>query len=275
MWINNADPYFQSTAFICPHCGKNEHQTWDWPKLIHKIKGTWEYHNLRYSDCQWCKWRMVWLESYTPITLSKDKKENRIIFPINYNRKSKIKFLNDTPEIIIDDLKEAASIIDLSPRWSCALLRLALQKFLDEIIFKINWNKKKTVDESINFLLNEKILSQDIINIMHTLRIVWNEAVHPWQMDLKDDKETALKMFDFFNYLIKTIISDNKDKIKIFDMLPENKKKDAIKENEIIAKILEIDVIWNNNKSVEHEVWPSIDPKPFWWSSIPLWRSIL
>jgi hypothetical protein len=62
-------------------------------------------------------------------------------------------------------------------------------------------------------------------------------------MDLEDNKDIALKMFEFFNYLVKTIITDNKEKIKIFNMLPENKRKDAIKNNELIAKILEIDSV--------------------------------
>ena len=150
-----------------------------------------------------------------------------------------------------------------------------MQKFLDEIIIKVNWKKEKTIDDSIKYLLEKKFISDDINNIMHTLRIVWNESVHPWQMDLKDDKETALKMFDFFNFLIKTIITDNREKIKMFDMLPENKKKDAIKENQDMAKVITIDVIWDNNKAPEYEPWPSINPKFYGGSKIPLWRGLL
>ena len=101
MWINNADPYFESTAFICPHCHKNEHQIWDWPKLIHEIKKTWEAYNLWYSECQWCKWRMVWLESYIPISLNEKKRTHTVVFPIDYKKKFRIKFSKDTPKYLL------------------------------------------------------------------------------------------------------------------------------------------------------------------------------
>ncbi len=265
---NDANPRFKATAFICPHCCRNEHQVWGNPIIIHKSSNSWDCYNLRFSECQWCHWRMVWIDHLNPIYWITAWKESNIVFPINYNKKLKINFSKDTPQIVANDLKEAASIVDLSPRWACALLRLSLQKFLDIIIVRVSWKKKNTIDESIKFLLEKDIISNDINNIMHTLRIVWNEAVHPWLMDLEDNKDIALKMFEFFNYLVKTIITDNKEKIKIFNMLPENKRKDAIKNNELIAKILEIDSV-EKDDDVKFIPWPKISTIKTWWSNIP------
>ncbi len=59
---------------------------------------------------------MVRLESYVPLSLKMDKKTNTIIFPVDYKKESEILFSKDTPKVVIDDLKEASSILDLSPR---------------------------------------------------------------------------------------------------------------------------------------------------------------
>jgi hypothetical protein len=33
------------------------------------------------------------------------------------------------------------------------------------------------------------------------VRVIGNEAVHPGEMDLKDDRETAAKLFELVNYI--------------------------------------------------------------------------
>jgi hypothetical protein len=56
---------------------------------------------------------------------------------------------------------------------------------------------------------------------MDVLRVVGNNAVHPGQIDLKDDKATALKLFDALNLIVERLISTPKKIAELFDGLPE------------------------------------------------------
>jgi hypothetical protein len=54
------------------------------------------------------------------------------------------------------------------------------------------------------------------------LRVIGNEAVHPGQIDLKDDKTTALKLFDLVNIIVQALITTPNQINSMFDSLPPN-----------------------------------------------------
>ena len=56
---------------------------------------------------------------------------------------------------------------------------------------------------------------------MDVLRVVGNNAVHPGQIELKDDKATALKLFDALNLVVERLISTPKKIGELFQGLPD------------------------------------------------------
>lgn len=125
------------------------------------------------------------------------------------------------PDDVKADYEEARRVVALSPRGACALLRLAVQKLcidLGEAGAKIN--------DDIASLV-EKGLPVEVQEALDSLRVIGNEAVHPGELDLRDDVETATALFDLLNYVVKDRIAEPKERRRIFGLLPE-KKRDAI-----------------------------------------------
>jgi hypothetical protein len=57
---------------------------------------------------------------------------------------------------------------------------------------------------------------------MDVLRVIGNNAVHPGQIDLKDDSATALKLFEVLNLIVERLISTPKKVQALFEGLPSN-----------------------------------------------------
>jgi hypothetical protein len=60
---------------------------------------------------------------------------------------------------------------------------------------------------------------------LDVLRIVGNEAVHPGQIDLRDNRETAESLFRLFNLIVDKMISEPKHIAEIYGSLPPEKLK--------------------------------------------------
>ena len=55
---------------------------------------------------------------------------------------------------------------------------------------------------------------------LDVLRVIGNNAVHPGQIDLKDDKETAISLFQILNAIIARCITVNKKIDALYEGLP-------------------------------------------------------
>jgi hypothetical protein len=55
--------------------------------------------------------------------------------------------------------------------------------------------------------------------------VIGNEAVHPGVIDLKDDLDTANRLFDLVNSIADQTISHPKAVKEMYAKLPENKRK--------------------------------------------------
>lgn len=125
----------------------------------------------------------------------------------------------DLSEDVLHDFEEARKILDLSPRGAASLLRLAIEKICIELKAEGN-----DINQQIAFLVS-KGLPEEVQQALDTVRVIGNEAVHPGQLDLRDDRETATKLFDLVNFIAQDRISRPKQIKTLYGMIPEGKLK--------------------------------------------------
>ena len=133
----------------------------------------------------------------------------------------------DIPGDIQADYDEASTILDLSPRGAAALLRLAIQKLCEYL------GEKGDLNHNIGELV-KKGLDVKIKEALDVVRVIGNNAVHPGQIDLKDNRPIAEKLFDLVNLIADAMISQPEHVKAMFAALPETARK-AIEERNGIA----------------------------------------
>jgi hypothetical protein len=119
------------------------------------------------------------------------------------------------------DYVEASSILAQSPRGATALLRLATQKLINELV-PGNGN----LDDKIGTLVT-KGLPEEVAQALDVLRVVGNNAVHPGEIILDDDTETATALFECVNVIVEDRIARPQRIGGLFNVLPRGAR-DAI-----------------------------------------------
>lgn len=125
----------------------------------------------------------------------------------------------DLPDEIRRDYDEASTILDLSPRGAAALLRLSIQKLCKEL-----GETGKNIDADIAALA-KKGLDVRVQQALDVVRVVGNNAVHPGQIDLRDDRATAEKLFGLVNLIVEIMITQPKHVQEMFEGLPEGARR--------------------------------------------------
>lgn len=124
----------------------------------------------------------------------------------------------DLPPELAVDYNEARAILPRSPRGSAALLRLVIQKLLPFL-----GATKSKIDAAIGELVAAGKIKTPIQRALDTVRVIGNESVHPGEMDLRDDRETALALFRIVNLIVETEITEPKRLDALYDSLPKSK----------------------------------------------------
>lgn len=240
-------PRLGAKSFSCPHCGAVAHQTWlkvfsikygnddgpwipnadiitrmdeddlpDKENLIkffrRKLRGEifFETHvsyvqlddevvNVYLSLCYSCDGIAVWIA-------------DNLVHP---PQPTSIQPNVEMPSEIRPDFLEAASIVDKSPRGSAALLRLCIQKLTAHL-----GEKGKNLDDDIGALV-KRGLDGRIQKALDVVRVIGNNAVHPGQIDLRDDKATAIELFKLVNLIVEAMIATPKHIEEMYSSLPE------------------------------------------------------
>jgi uncharacterized protein DUF4145 len=120
----------------------------------------------------------------------------------------------DLPEDIRRDYDEASTILDLSPRGAAALIRLGIQKLCKEI-----GQPGENINADIKALVAGG-LDPRMQKALDAVRVIGNNAVHPGQIDLRDDRATAESLFRLMNLIAEKMISEPKHVDEVYASLP-------------------------------------------------------
>lgn len=192
-------PMFEETAFNCPFCNAYSNQNWHATKTLNGVP----LPDTRICYCSHCDQYSVW-------------QEGKMIYP---DFKGIEPPNEDLAKGIRDDYLEATSIFQKSPRGAAALLRLAIQKLCIQL-----GEKGKDLNADIGNLVKNG-LPLKVQQSLDSLRVIGNEAVHPGQLDLKDDRDTAGSLFKVVNFIAEKMISEPKEIDALYNKIPEGKIK--------------------------------------------------
>jgi hypothetical protein len=123
----------------------------------------------------------------------------------------------DLPRELAADYEEARSILSQSPRGACALLRLVVQKLCIAL-----GEPGKNLDTDIGALVKRGLLPH-VQQALDAVRVIGNESVHPAQMDMKDDIETAGALFGAINIIVEQMVTGPKAAEALYASLPATK----------------------------------------------------
>ncbi|TCK04492.1 DUF4145 domain-containing protein [Phorcysia thermohydrogeniphila] len=196
-------PEFKKSAFHCPHCGVYSRQNWYYCTPSHVVVLSSLYQdlqeNLWVSHCEHCKNYAIWYKG-------------KILYPGSSIAPVPAK---DMPEDVKEDFNEARNIVNASPRAAAALLRLALQKLMIHL-----GEKGKNLNDDIANLV-KRGLPRKIQQALDIVRVIGNNAVHPGEIDLRDDEETALALFELINMIVEVMITQPRKIEELYGKLPE------------------------------------------------------
>lgn len=187
-------PVFQSKRFHCMYCNVLAEQNWF---SINAKNRLWR------CVCHHCKNESVWMEV--------NKGEGRILYPDILQGPPPHE---EMPESVKEDYLEATSIVSKSPRGASAMLRLALQKLMKEL-----GESGKNLDENIASLV-EKGLPAVVKQALEHYRVIGKESPVPGQLDSRDDRETAMQLFELINFIVEDRITRQKKIEAIYQSLP-------------------------------------------------------
>lgn len=197
-------PDSKLNSFTCPHCNTvaQIHYmpiSWNYDKFHSQMVAGWDH--MTFGICQNCNKPIIWVNevySYPDIV------------PYEPNP--------DMPKSVKTLYKEAALISNKSPRASCALLRLAVEKLCNEL------GEKGSIDTMIGNLVKNGL--PDVVQkALDAVRVIGNKAVHPGQIAFDvDDKATAEMLMKLLNIITERMISEPKEIEGIFEALPESVK---------------------------------------------------
>lgn len=196
-------PAYQEHAFNCPYCHAYAKMSWGDARTSWSTGGGAVVDEISFAYCTHCNEWSVW-------------HTGEMIYP----KKITVEAPNsDLPEDVIVDYKEAASILQDSPRGSAAMMRLAIQKLCDSLV-----DSKDDLNTKIGALVKSG-LDKRIQMSLDAVRVIGNEAVHPGQIDIKDSPQIAHQLFKLVNLIGRRMISEPAEVDEIYASLPEEKLK--------------------------------------------------
>lgn len=117
-----------------------------------------------------------------------------------------------------DDVKavydEAREVGALSPRSAVALLRLALQMLVDDLV-----SGHEAINAKIGTLVSRG-LDPNVQKAMDVLRVYGNNAVHPGQIEVDAETDTLPALFALLNMIVDQVIVRAESVRGLYESLP-------------------------------------------------------
>lgn len=192
-------PAHRERAFNCPYCSAFANMEW---YQEHRAQGGMvQTPGLETAECAHCGKYSIWFEG-------------RMILPDQVTVPPPNADLN---EEIQRDYLEAASILDRSPRGAVALLRLAIQKICRQL-----GQPGENLNNEIAALVQLGSIPPRVQQALDVVRVIGNNAVHPGQIDLRDDRAIGLSLFLLVNLIAERAITQPKEVEALYNALPDS-----------------------------------------------------
>ena len=228
------EPRLRAESFSCPHCNTVAHQDWyslflkpenaaevrvltpetvivstlrqgegqpdslkEIDRFVERLKKnalTHEYQkhphplkvkmaNLHISSCHSCNGFSLWVGGL-------------LVFPTRIDK---------TPELVEEDLEEAAAILNKFPRGATALMRVCIQKLVP--LLEDNGN---ALNQRVSSLVR-KGLEMEAQQAMDVLQVLRSDPAQLTHLESQADKETALRFIDSLKEVLERRMSQNRD----------------------------------------------------------------
>ena len=239
---NYTAPEYKKAAFHCPHCNVYAHQKSKEVILIEynslrKVLGFLDEDHPQYdeyeeysreqalaeqgsifrADCRTTD--LLWFHSVVVLFCDHCRKysiwvEQQMVYPDISKAPLPV---DEMPKCVKELYNEAKVISNQSPRGACALLRLAIQ-FLVKKLGEDESNLNTAIANLVKKGLPEKTQKA-----LDAVRVIGNNAVHPGEIDIKDDPEIVGSLFMLLNFICEKMITENKKVDTIYSSLPKGK----------------------------------------------------
>jgi len=194
-------PMYLGGSFHCPECHAFSSQ--DWRDMVAR-RGSSSFKEVQgfsVSFCNHCEKPALWIG-------------RQLIYPDVSTAEPPSP---DLPVEIQADYDEARGIVNRSPRGAAALLRLCIQKLCAQL-----GEPGKNINSDIASLVT-KGLPQGVQQALDAVRVIGNEAVHPGTIDLRDDRDTANRLFKMVNFIAAKMITEPNEIAAMYGSLPASK----------------------------------------------------
>lgn len=232
-------------SFTCPHCGAITQQSYfsqvvEHMEIVQLRHGynIWAYTGFVATKCIICDKLSIFKCSFS--IPYEDKNDS-----FEYNLYSKRKHLNEEDKLIYPNLSniaeanadmpdevkefynEARIVAKNSTRAATALLRIATEKLVKDLLGLEGKDYANTsMHNAIERLKTEKGLSSTIYNALMALKLFGNEAAHPnedigrLESYFSNDSDLMNKLFALLNIIVGELISKPKEIESLFETAP-------------------------------------------------------
>ncbi len=127
---------------------------------------------------------------------------------------------SNIPKSLLEDYEEARAVFSVSARGAAALLRLVIQKLCKHL-----GESGKDLNTDIASLV-QKGLPIHIQQALDIVRVIGNEAVHPGEINTRDNPEVVKRLFNLVNEIVEDRIGKVQKQAeikKVYEDLPKEK----------------------------------------------------
>ena len=208
-----------SKAFQCPVCSGFSSHLWTYNPIDINRDYNESIKFIIIAQCQACNQFSIWITNEIQINISRlvlDTSDATLTLIFPNVAEGVPKPNNDMPDDVKEIYIEAGEVLNISPRASAALSRLAIEKLVAHLHVQ-----GKDLNTQIGSLVS-KGMPIEIQQMLDSVRVIGNNAVHPGQIDIKDNKELALSLLSFINLIVDNRITQPKKILDVYNLLPDS-----------------------------------------------------